>query len=67
MQSPQKPVRVYWIEVIKLRKISLVADASALVSLASLSLLPLVLTEFNVVVSDVVAQELREMSTYADL
>jgi predicted nucleic acid-binding protein len=35
--------------------------------LASVSLLPLVLNEFNVVVSDVVAQELREMSTYADL
>ncbi len=50
-----------------MRKISLVADASALVSLASVSLLPLVLNEFNVVVSDVVAQELREMSTYADL
>ena len=59
MQSPQKPVRGYWIELIKLRKISLVADASALVSLASVSILPLVLNEFNVVVSDVVAQELR--------
>lgn len=50
-----------------MRKISLVADASALVSLASVSLLPRVFNEFNVVVSDVVVQELSEMSTYADL
>jgi len=49
-----------------LRKISLVADASALVSLASVSLLSLVLSEFIVVVSDVVVRELKEMSTYAD-
>ena len=49
-----------------MRKISLVADASALVSLASVSLLSLVLSEFIVVVSDVVVRELKEMSTYAD-
>jgi len=49
-----------------LRKISLVADASALVSLASVSLLSLVLNEFDVVVSDVVVRELKEMSTYAN-
>ncbi len=49
-----------------MRKISLVADASALVSLASVSLLSLVLNEFNVVVSDVVVRELKEMSMYAD-
>jgi hypothetical protein len=49
-----------------LRKISLVADASALVSLASVSLLSLVLNEFNVVVSDVVVHELKEMSMYVD-
>ena len=49
-----------------MRKISLVADASALVSLASVSLLSLVLSEFIVVVSDVVVRELEEMSTYAD-
>ena len=48
-----------------MRKISLVADASALVSLASASLLSLVLNEFDVVVSDVVVRELKEMSTYA--
>jgi len=45
-----------------LRRISLVADASALISLASVSLLSLVLNEFNVVVSDVVVRELKEMS-----
>lgn len=49
-----------------MQKISLVADASALVSLASVSLLSLVLNEFNVVVSDVVVRELKEMSVYAD-
>ena len=49
-----------------MRKISLVADASALISLALVSLLSLVLNEFNVVVSDVVVHELKEMSTYAD-
>jgi rRNA-processing protein FCF1 len=49
-----------------LQKISLVADASALVSLASVSFLSLVLSEFNVVVSDVVVRELKEISTYAD-
>jgi predicted nucleic acid-binding protein len=49
-----------------LQKISLVADASALVSLASVSLLSSVLSEFSVVVSDVVVRELKEMSTYAD-
>ncbi|MCK4399249.1 MAG: hypothetical protein KAV25_09695 [Methanophagales archaeon] len=49
-----------------MQKISLVADASALVSLASVSLLSLFLSEFNVVVSDVVVRELKEMSTYAD-
>ena len=49
-----------------MQKISLVADASALVSLAPVSLLSLVLNEFNVVVSDVVVHELKEMSTYAD-
>lgn len=49
-----------------MRKISLVADASALVSLASVSLLSLVLNEFDVVVSDVVVRELKEMSTYAN-
>jgi len=35
-------------------------------SLASVSLLSLVLSEFIVVVSDVVVRELKEMSTYAD-
>lgn len=49
-----------------MRKISLVADASALVSLASVSLLSLVLNEFDVVVSDVVVRELKEMCTYAN-
>ena len=49
-----------------MRKISLVADASALVSLASVSLLSLVLSEFIVVVSDVVVRELKEVSTYTN-
>ena len=49
-----------------MQKISLVADASALVSLASVSLLSLVLNEFNVVVSDVVIHELDEMAEKRD-
>jgi len=49
-----------------LRKISLVADTSALVSLASVSLLSLVLSEFDVVVTDIVLGELKAMSTFDD-
>ena len=49
-----------------MRKISLVADASALVSLASASLLPLVLSEFDVVVTGIVVCELKAMSTFDD-
>jgi predicted nucleic acid-binding protein len=43
-----------------------VADTSALVSLASVSLLPLVLSEFDVVVTDIVIGELKAMSTFDD-
>ncbi|NIA09350.1 MAG: hypothetical protein GWP10_06390 [Nitrospiraceae bacterium] len=49
-----------------MRKISLVADTSALVSLASASLLSLVLSEFDVVVTDIVVSELDAMSTFDD-
>ena len=49
-----------------MRKISLVADTSALVSLASASLLSLVLSEFDVVVTDIVVGELDAMSTFDD-
>jgi predicted nucleic acid-binding protein len=43
-----------------------VADTSALVSLASASLLSLVLSEFDVVVTDIVVGELDAMSTFDD-
>lgn len=42
------------------------ADTSALVSLASASLLSLVLSEFDVVVTDIVVGELDAMSTFDD-
>ncbi len=42
------------------------ADASALVSLASASLLSLVLSEFDVVVTGIVLGELDAMSTFND-
>ncbi len=41
-------------------------DTSALVSLASASLLSLVLSEFDVVVTDIVVGELDAMSTFDD-
>jgi predicted nucleic acid-binding protein len=43
-----------------------VADASALVSLTSASLLSLVLSEFDVVVTDIVVGELKAMSAFDD-
>ena len=54
------------IGAIELRKISLVADTSALVSLASASLLSMVLSEFDVVVTNIVVGELDAMSTFDD-
>nr|QNO48787.1 hypothetical protein BEOMFINI_00026 [Methanosarcinales archaeon ANME-2c ERB4] len=42
------------------------ADAPTLVSLASVYLLPLVLSEFDVVLTGIVVGELKAMSTFDD-